>query len=136
MHLSFLLDLSTDDCDCSFIYDNFGTGTPAMASPPMRMKACDVAKKLLPTPRKSSTSSSSAVSFKGVMEGLPLTMEGVCQIYQLIHFLGRTTEHLRVEGLFRKHGKYDILWPVLLTYCDRPLTIVVSDACTINIKNE
>ncbi len=21
MHLSFLLDLSTDDCDCSFIYD-------------------------------------------------------------------------------------------------------------------
>jgi hypothetical protein len=50
------------------------------------------------------------------MEGLPLTMEGVCQIYQLIHFLGRTTEHLRVEGLFRKHGKYDM-----------------SVACTINI---
>jgi hypothetical protein len=38
------------------------------------------------------------------MEGLPLTMEGVCQIYQLILFLGRTPDHLRVEGLFRKHG--------------------------------
>ena len=22
MHLSFLLDLNTDDCDCSFIYEN------------------------------------------------------------------------------------------------------------------
>jgi hypothetical protein len=63
-----------------------------------------VAKKFFPTPRKTSQG---VQPFKGVMEGLPLTMEGVCQIYQLIHFLGRTTDHLRVEGLFRKHGKDD-----------------------------
>jgi len=53
-------------------------------------------KKILPTPRKTTSS-------KGVIEGLPLTMEGVCQIYQLIQYLGRP-EHLKVEGLFRKHG--------------------------------
>ncbi len=99
MHLSFLLDLSTDDCDCSFVYD-----TACPTSPPShKHKSSDVARMFFPTPRKSSTSGVQA--FKGVMEGLPLTMEGVCQIFQLIHFLSRSQEHLRVEGLFRKHGK-------------------------------
>lgn len=90
MHLSFLLDLTTDDCDCSFVYDI------SSASPLPSHKHIEIVKKILPTPRKTTSS-------KGVIEGLPLTMEGVCQIYQLIQYLGRP-EHLKVEGLFRKHG--------------------------------
>ena len=102
MHLSFLLDLSTDDCDCSFIYDAI-TGGMSPPSHSNKHKGSDVAKKFFHTPRKSSTVQG-VQAFKGVMEGLPLTMEGVCQIYQLIHFLSRSQDHLRVEGLFRKHG--------------------------------
>jgi len=83
MHLSFLLDLSTDDCDCSFLHesDNLTTATPN--------------RKVFK--RKGS------VNTAGVMEGAPLTVEGVCQVSQLIEYLGRP-ENVKVEGLFRKHG--------------------------------
>ena len=40
---------------------------------------------------------------KGVMEGGPLTFEGVCQVFQIIEYLKRPS-NLKVEGLFRKHG--------------------------------
>ena len=83
MHLSFLLDLSTDDCDCSFLHesDNLPSATPT--------------RKVFK--RKGSLNTA------GVMEGAPLTVEGVCQVSQLIEYLGRP-ENLKVEGLFRKHG--------------------------------
>ncbi|CAB4054410.1 ARHGAP19 [Lepeophtheirus salmonis] len=40
---------------------------------------------------------------RGVMDGLPLTMEGVCQIYQLILYLS-SKDRITTEGIFRKHG--------------------------------
>ena len=41
--------------------------------------------------------------FSQVMSGAALTMEGVCQVYQIIQHLER--EHnLGAEGLFRRHG--------------------------------
>ena len=44
-----------------------------------------------------------ALQAYGIMEGAPLTMEGVCQVYQLVEYLAR--EHnIKTEGIFRKHG--------------------------------
>ncbi|XP_047482787.1 rho GTPase-activating protein 19-like isoform X4 [Penaeus chinensis] len=40
---------------------------------------------------------------KGVMEGAPLTQEGVCQAFQLIHYLNKDY-NITQEGLFRKSG--------------------------------
>jgi len=81
MHLSFLLDLRTtaehhDDLDGDQ-HDGFL--------------------------RARSGSSGSDKSYKGIMEGATLTMEGVCQIYQIIEFLERPP-HIATEGIFRKHG--------------------------------
>lgn len=95
MHLSILLDLATDDCDCTHIYGHshsLGANTPST-------KEGSVFKRRIFTPRKKSSHSSHV----GVMEGAVLTLEGVCQVYQLIAFLKRDA-HLRVEGVFRKHG--------------------------------
>ncbi len=109
MHLSFLLDLSTDDCDCSFIMD------PAVAATPGKSGHGDkdsLAKRIF-TPKKflssghqsaqSSSSSSSSTSSKGVMDGATLTMEGVCQVFQLVDYL-RAERNLTTVGIFRKHG--------------------------------
>jgi len=81
MHLSFLLDLHTDECDCSFLYDK-------------QEKESKVKKAFTPMKKRST---------KGVMDGVPLTQEGVCQVYQIVEYLGRT-HNITCEGLFRKHG--------------------------------
>merc|ERR1719270_674214 len=99
MHLSFMLDLSTadTDCDASVIWD---------------AKACDKEdkgskdsvdskfKKAFSTPMNLSMKKSKV---RGVMDGVPLTQEGVCQVYQIIEYLGRP-HNITQEGLFRKHG--------------------------------
>lgn len=82
MHLSILLDLSTDDCDCTFLDGE--------------KQEKEIRKKKTFTPMKPKKP-------KGVMEGAPLTSEGACQVYQIIKFLGRDN-NITVEGLFRKHG--------------------------------
>ncbi|KAI4458535.1 rho gtpase activating protein [Holotrichia oblita] len=41
--------------------------------------------------------------FRGVMDGAPLTHEGICQVYQLIEFL-RKESNISVEGIFRRTG--------------------------------
>ena len=82
MHLSFLLDLTTDDCDCSFLYE---------------------AETLPTTPTRKVFKRKGSTSVNGVMEGAPLTVEGVCQVSQLMEYL-RRPENLKIEGLFRKHG--------------------------------
>jgi len=81
MHLSFLLDLHTDECDCSFLYEK-------------QEKESRVKKAFTPMKKKTN---------KGVMDGVPLTQEGVCQVYQIIEYLGRS-HNITTEGLFRKHG--------------------------------
>ena len=85
MHLSFLTDLKYDDCDCNFVYE-------ATPSTPSKSKGIFSASA---TPRRSKNSSN---AYKGVMEGAPLTMEGVCQVSQIIEYLKR---NLHIEGLFR-----------------------------------
>ncbi|KAG8227737.1 hypothetical protein J437_LFUL008381, partial [Ladona fulva] len=67
MHLSFVLDLHTDECD---------SGTDKAKNRALKWN-------LLPFSKKSKTQS------KGVMEGAPLTQEGICQVYQLIEFLSK-----------------------------------------------
>ena len=102
---SFLLDLHTDECDCSFI-----------AEKPEKETVDSKLKKAF-TPMKKTKP-------KGVMDGVPLTQEGVCQVlwnlfcpwwnfhipwtsptqvYQIIEFLGRP-HNITTEGIFRKHG--------------------------------
>ncbi|KAJ8962003.1 hypothetical protein NQ314_005785 [Rhamnusium bicolor] len=66
MHLSFVLDLNTDDNEC---FTDKG-----------RMKKWA----LVPFGKKSKS--------RGVMEGAPLTQEGICQVYQLIEFLKKRTK--------------------------------------------
>jgi len=81
MHLSFLLDLHTDECDCSFVTEK-------------QDKQNKMKKAFTPMKKK---------SVKGVMDGMPLTTEGVCQVYQIIEYLGRK-HNITCEGIFRKHG--------------------------------
>ena len=85
MHLSFLLDMNTDECDCSFLYDHLypgDHGTPKRKS------------SLLQNSKGTAIISTK----KGIMEGATLTMEGVCQIFQIIQFLDRTNN---IEQLFQ-----------------------------------
>jgi len=89
MHLSFLLDLHTDDCDCSFLWEK-----------PEKDSVDSKLKKAFSTPMALSIKKSKV---KGVMDGVPLTQEGVCQVYQIIEYLGRP-HNITQEGLFRKHG--------------------------------
>jgi len=89
MHLSFLLDLHTDDCDCSFLWEK-----------PEKDSVDSKFKKAFSTPMALSIKKSKV---KGVMDGVPLTQEGVCQVYQIIEYLGRP-HNITQEGLFRKHG--------------------------------
>jgi len=89
MHLSFLLDLHTDECDCSFLWEK-----------PEKDTVDSKFKKAFSTPMNLSIKKS---KIKGVMDGVPLTQEGVCQVYQIIEYLGRP-HNITQEGLFRKHG--------------------------------
>ena len=77
MHLSFLLDLSMDGSVLSFDVDQPDGSKPSKCLP--------------------------SGGFKGIMDGAVLTMEGVCQIYQIIQFLEQP-HHITTEGIFRKHG--------------------------------
>jgi hypothetical protein len=96
MHLSFLLDLTTDDCNCSFLYEH----PPDVLSTPSSSRK----KGIFPaTPKRKGSNHGSHGTSKGVMEGAPLTMEGVCQVFQIIEYLKRPA-NLKMEGLFRKHG--------------------------------
>ncbi|PSN46208.1 hypothetical protein C0J52_13145 [Blattella germanica] len=83
MHLSFVLDLSTDDCD----------GTSEKAKSKLLQKW-----NFVPFSKKGKYTS------KGVMEGAPLTQEGICQVYQLIEFLSKE-QNICQEGIFRRTGK-------------------------------
>ncbi|XP_046385597.1 uncharacterized protein LOC124155638 isoform X3 [Ischnura elegans] len=82
MHLSFLLDLNTDECD----------------SASDKVKSRILKWNLLPFSKKSKAQS------KGVMEGAPLTQEGICQVYQLIEYLSKE-QSIQQEGIFRRSGK-------------------------------
>ncbi|XP_059478540.1 rho GTPase-activating protein 19 isoform X1 [Neocloeon triangulifer] len=84
MHLSFVLDLNADDCD---------TACEKSAKP----KAVKWGLGTFTKGRKQSTT-------KGVMEGAPLTQEGICQVYQLIEFL-KSEPNIIQEGIFRRSGK-------------------------------
>jgi hypothetical protein len=77
MHLSFLLDLNTDDCESGHIYNS-----PAKSSKGSSTSESTKKTKLFFTPKKSSLASS--LKSTNVMSGAALTMEGVCQAYQLI----------------------------------------------------
>ena len=96
MHLSFMLDLATADteCDVSAIWDTKAGDREGKDSVDSRIK------KVLSTPMSISMKKSKV---KGVMDGVPLTQEGVCQVYQIIEYLGRP-HNIVQEGLFRKHG--------------------------------
>ena len=92
MHLSFLLDLNTDDCDCNHVY-NCGTeskrvgGGSSNSSTPAKSNAEAKKKRLqMLTPRRLLPSSDRAASSASshVMSGAALTMEGVCQVYQIM----------------------------------------------------
>ncbi|KAJ4439220.1 hypothetical protein ANN_07339 [Periplaneta americana] len=82
MHLSFVLDLNTDDCEYS------------------SEKAKSRLQKwgLMPFSKKGKCPA------KGVMEGAPLTQEGICQVFQLIEFLSKD-QNISQEGIFRRSGK-------------------------------
>ncbi|XP_068224333.1 uncharacterized protein RhoGAP54D [Palaemon carinicauda] len=84
MHLSFATDLPVDECD----------GRGALKQPANRKW------QLTPLIRRLGRAT---VSTRGVMEGAPLTQEGVCQAFQLIHFLNKEY-NISQEGLFRKSG--------------------------------
>ncbi|XP_045612507.1 rho GTPase-activating protein gacN isoform X2 [Procambarus clarkii] len=83
MHLSFATDLPTDQCD----------GKGSEPSSGWWWQLAPLIKKL----------GRATVLSKGVMEGAPLTQEGVCQAFQLIHYLSRDY-NITQEGLFRKSG--------------------------------
>ncbi|CAH2010428.1 unnamed protein product [Acanthoscelides obtectus] len=80
MHLSFLLDLNTNENDCMF--DR------------ARIKKWH----LVPFAKKSKT--------KTVINGVPLSQENVCQMHVLIEFL-KNEEHLKNEGIFRRTGSLE-----------------------------
>jgi hypothetical protein len=77
--------LHTDECDCSFL-------TEAKTE----KETVDSKLKKAFTPMKKAKA-------RGVMDGVPLTQEGVCQVYQIVEFLGRP-HNITTEGIFRKHG--------------------------------
>ena len=90
MHLSFLLDMNTDECDCSFLYEHLHPNDHAT---PKRKGS------LL----RSNKSATLNASKKGIMDGANLTMEGVCQISQIIQYLDQN-RNIEQVGLFRKTG--------------------------------
>jgi len=94
MHLSFMLELATveNDTDVSAIWET-KTLEP-------KDSVDSKLKKAFSTPMSIGMKKSKV---KGVMDGVPLTQEGVCQVYQIIEYLGRPHNIIQ-EGIFRKHG--------------------------------
>uniref|UniRef100_A0A1B6C0X5 Rho-GAP domain-containing protein n=1 Tax=Clastoptera arizonana TaxID=38151 RepID=A0A1B6C0X5_9HEMI len=82
MHLSFVLDLTTDDCECQTEKNKFLSLKWSLAPFSKKIKS----------------------SVKGIMEGAPLTNEAISQVYQLITFLSKE-ENIVQEGIFRRTGK-------------------------------
>ena len=91
MHLSFILEMNTDECDCSFLYDHLHSNDVATPKRKGSMLGANKVVNVLNSSRK------------GVMEGATLTMEGVCQIFQIIQYLDRNG-NIEQVGLFRKTG--------------------------------
>jgi len=64
---------------------------------------CSVEEKSKIKPIKWSFMKKDKCSVKGVMDGAPITQEGICQVYQLIDFLSqKESEYLYVVHLFTK----------------------------------
>ncbi|KAF5302710.1 hypothetical protein FQR65_LT08452 [Abscondita terminalis] len=78
MHLSFVLDLSTDDSDALLERTKWKKWS------------------FIPFNKKNK-------SIRGIMDGIPLTQEGICQVYQLIEFL-KKEQSITTEGIFRRTG--------------------------------
>ncbi|KAJ1525898.1 hypothetical protein ONE63_009087 [Megalurothrips usitatus] len=83
MHLSFVLDLNTDDCD--------GAVEKSGKFRPMKWSFTPFSKKTKPVNRP-------------VTEGVSLTQECISQVSQLIVFLGQE-QNIVQEGIFRRSGK-------------------------------
>ncbi|XP_046688254.1 rho GTPase-activating protein 19 isoform X1 [Homalodisca vitripennis] len=81
MHLSFVLDLNTDDCD----------------SQPEKSKLRSVKWSFVPFTKKTKPPGKTS-------EGPQLTKDGISQVYQLIEFLSKE-ENIVQEGIFRRTGK-------------------------------
>lgn len=77
MHLSFVLDLNTEETD--LLTDKSKLRKWGLSAFGKKVKT------------------------KGVSEGTPLTQEGICQVYQLIEFL-KKEQNISVEGIFRRTG--------------------------------
>ena len=105
MHLSFVTEEATDQCDGKLDSGKGGSNKW----------------NLTPLLKRFSRGSSS----KHPMDGSPLTEEGVCQIYQLTSFL-RKTENRRIEGLFRKAGSHSR---------QNELKSALSASLSINLEN-
>ncbi|PNF26273.1 hypothetical protein B7P43_G02660 [Cryptotermes secundus] len=132
MHLSFVLDLSTDDClseshasnihcpgtmlhvlfcickeSCSCVKP-LRTNKSQQHASIIELERCECASEkarsrlqkwgFVPFSKKGKC------AVKGVMEGAPLTQEGICQVYQLIDFLSKE-QNICQEGIFRRSGK-------------------------------
>ncbi|XP_054289860.1 rho GTPase-activating protein 19-like isoform X2 [Macrosteles quadrilineatus] len=81
MHLSFVLDLNTDDCD----------------SQPEKSKLRSLKWSFVPFTKKIKTTGKS-------QEGMQLTKDGMSQVYQLIEYLSQDGNVVQ-EGIFRRTGK-------------------------------
>ncbi|XP_050421018.1 rho GTPase-activating protein 19 isoform X2 [Adelges cooleyi] len=79
MHLSFILESNIKEGDCT------------------------VEEKSKIKPIKWSFMKKDKCPVKGVMDGAPITQEGICQVYQLIDFLSQE-ENIIQEGIFRRNG--------------------------------
>ena len=76
MHLSFLLDLNTDDCDCSFVYEDHSTKLGGGSTPMAKESAGISLRKRIFTPKKIFANTPSSNATRGVMDGARLTHEG------------------------------------------------------------
>lgn len=99
MHLSFVLDLSTDDLSA-----------PLPQPAPTAPAKSETGWRLLSFSTRSKCKSSDSVVTGGCVvpptapgASITLSQEGVCQLYQLIEYLGRR-QNVDTEGLFRKTG--------------------------------
>lgn len=77
MHLSFVLDLNTEETD--------------LLTDKSKLKKWGLG------------AFGKKIKTKCIAEGTPLTQEGICQVYQLIEFL-KKEQNISVEGIFRRTG--------------------------------
>ncbi|XP_075221550.1 rho GTPase activating protein at 54D isoform X2 [Lycorma delicatula] len=83
MHLSFVLDLTTEDCECPVEKDKL--------------------RQLLKWGLAAFMKKTRTVVKNG-SEGQPLTKQGITQVYQLVEFLSKD-DNVVQEGIFRRSGK-------------------------------